>query len=176
MFGWDFVVDAWSRFWRWNLNFRTTQPSVPLWLWQCLATPLAEAEKEKQGKAAWGYLVIRTWGLVDITSSSIWLSFQRKNISQKVLKDNYGIAKTKKSARAASPLHPWQGESEKGIPGKLPVCFVDKIPPSYPYKNQVLLLSDEKYVACHLIYAISQGRWCFAINRKSSHSWAGYLS
>ena len=89
-----------------DLNFRTTQPSGPWCLWQCLAIPLAEAEKEKQGKAAWGYLVTRTWGLVDITSSSISLSFQRKNISQKVLKDNYGIAKPKKSARAASPLHP----------------------------------------------------------------------
>ena len=39
MFGWDFVVDAWSRFWRWNLTkicIRTTQPSGPLCIWQCL--------------------------------------------------------------------------------------------------------------------------------------------
>ena len=89
-----------------DLNFKTTQPLGSLCLWQCLASLLAETEKEKQGTAAWGYLVTRTWGLVDITSSSISLSFQRKNISQKVLKDNYGIAKPKKSARAASPLHP----------------------------------------------------------------------
>ena len=160
MFGWDFVVDAWSRFWRWNLNFRTTQPLGPLCLWQCLASPLAETEKERQGTAAWGYLVIRTWGLVNITSSSISLSFQRKNISQKVLKDNYGIAKTKKSARAASPLHPWQGESEKGIPGKLPVCLVDKILTSYSHKYQVLLLSDEKYVACHLCHQSGSMMFC----------------
>ena len=48
-FGWDFEVDAWSRFWRWNLieicvrtcDIRSyfgknTQPSGPLFLWQCL--------------------------------------------------------------------------------------------------------------------------------------------
>ena len=47
MFGWDFEVDDWSRFWRWNLikicvwtcNMtlaRWTQPLGPLCLWQCL--------------------------------------------------------------------------------------------------------------------------------------------
>ena len=39
IFGWDFLADAWSRFWRWNLTKickRTTQPSGPLGLWQCL--------------------------------------------------------------------------------------------------------------------------------------------
>ena len=39
MFGWDFVVDPWSRFWKRNLIkicVRTTQPSGPLCLWQCL--------------------------------------------------------------------------------------------------------------------------------------------
>ena len=39
MFGWDFVLDAWSRFWKRNLIkicVRTTQPSGPLCLWQCL--------------------------------------------------------------------------------------------------------------------------------------------
>ena len=48
--GWDFEVDAWSRFWRWNLIKisvwacdtnktsyfgKLTQPSGPLCLWQC---------------------------------------------------------------------------------------------------------------------------------------------
>ena len=102
---------------------------------QCLASPLAETEKEKQRTAAWGYLVTRTWGLVDISSSSISLSFQQKTISQKVFKDNYGIAKPKESATAASPLHPGQGESEKGIPGKLPVCFVEQNPPILPLQK-----------------------------------------
>ena len=42
MLGWDFEVDAWSRFWRWNLIkicvqlVIWTQPSSPLCLWQCL--------------------------------------------------------------------------------------------------------------------------------------------
>ena len=42
MFGWDFEVDAWSRFWRWGLIkicvwtlVSWTQPSGPLCLWQC---------------------------------------------------------------------------------------------------------------------------------------------
>ena len=42
MFGWDFEVDAWSRFWRWGLIkicvwtlVSWTQPSGALCLWQC---------------------------------------------------------------------------------------------------------------------------------------------
>ena len=87
------------------MNFRTKQPSGPLCLRQCLASPLAETEKEKQRTAAWGYLVIRTWGLVDITSSSISLSFLGKNIPPKVFKDSYGTAKPKQGAKAPFPLH-----------------------------------------------------------------------
>ena len=43
MFDWDFEVDAWVRFWRWNLIkicvwelVIWTQPSGPLCLWLCL--------------------------------------------------------------------------------------------------------------------------------------------
>ena len=52
VFGWDFEVDAWSKFWNlikicvWTCNMtlaRWTQPSGPLCLWQCLTLPIDNA-------------------------------------------------------------------------------------------------------------------------------------
>ena len=70
-----------------------------------LASPLAETEKDIKGKATWGYLVSRAWGLVDIISSTVSLLFQGKNIPPKVFKESHGTAKSKQGAKAPFPLH-----------------------------------------------------------------------